>query len=67
MRTYLNIKDQLFKLSSFFCLDTKESKNQGGESLVGGLFSNAAPFEWSITIMACNRQFSRYQMLPKRS
>jgi hypothetical protein len=43
-----------------FWLDPKERKSQGGESLAGGLskrnpdpsglFSNAAPFEWSIKL-----------------
>ena len=32
-------------------LDTKETKNQGGELLDGGLFINAAPFEWSMTLI----------------
>jgi len=32
------------KESFFFCLETKETKVQGGESLVGGFFVDAAPF-----------------------
>jgi len=46
----------------FFCLDqpggrgaTKETKNQGGELLDGGLFINAAPFEWPITLTEGNQ------------
>ena len=38
----------------FFCLDTKETKNQGGELLDGGLFINATPFEWSMTLTEGN-------------
>jgi hypothetical protein len=38
----------------FFCLDTKETKNQGGKLLDGGLFINAAPFEWSMTLTEGN-------------
>jgi len=39
-----------------FCLDAKERKNQGGEFLDGGLFINAAPFEWSISFTDSNQR-----------
>jgi len=34
----------------------KKQKNQGGELLVGGLFSDAAPFEWSIWLTIDNQR-----------
>jgi hypothetical protein len=49
-------------------LDTKESKNQAPTAVgvVGGFFIDAAPFEWSIKLIACNYRSGRYQMLPQR-
>jgi hypothetical protein len=38
-----------------FCLDAKGRKNQGSELLDGGLFINAAPFEWSMTLTEGNQ------------
>jgi hypothetical protein len=40
-----------------FGLIQNEPKDQGGESLVGGLFIDAAPFEWSIKFIGCNQRF----------
>jgi hypothetical protein len=42
-----------------FGLIQNEPKDQGGESLVGGLFIDAAPFEWSIKLIAVNNDFGR--------
>ena len=52
----LFFKSLPLQFPSFFCLDTKESKNQGYELLDGGLFINAAPFEWSIMLTDGNQR-----------
>jgi hypothetical protein len=40
-----------------FGLIQNEPKDQDGESLVGGLFIDAAPFEWSIKFIDCKQRF----------
>jgi len=58
-----NFVTQRFKaltlLVVHFGLIQNEPKNQGCESLVGGLFSNAAPFEWSIRLIGYIQNFGR--------
>ncbi|MCC5907009.1 MAG: hypothetical protein JJU13_12415 [Balneolaceae bacterium] len=68
----LKIKKELFpylknfpkQACVFFCLDAKERKNQGCESLAGGLFIDAAPFQWSNSLILRKKRPIRCEMLP---
>jgi hypothetical protein len=61
-KTGFDVAQYLIALTKFivhFGLTQNEPKDQGDESIVGGLFINAATFEWSMRLTDSNQSLSR--------